>query len=1055
MIHVTRYFAALTVLLVLFCTYAVAVAPWFEPPPIVIAPHGELPPPAALIPSASLGELAQLFPPGHWVHLSPPMIVKTEQCTLLIEDYKMLPDGDLQLTKCAMIFRAAAPKTPTADGTPPAPGRPIVLEAPDGAKLTFDKPLDPMRAEFGRLEKGTLAGEIRIFSPPSMPGARDALECSTRAVWLDRQSIRTSNKVEFTYGESSGSGRILEIALRGDQAEPAKKSRSRIGGLHTITLEHLDFLRIASEGRGILNNATPSDSPAAESQNAPLEVTCQGRFTFDMVKQLARFEKQVEVRRLLPNGPPDQLLCEELLLAFAPRKAATDAAASASDPLAGRLSRIIASGAPAVLKAPSSGALATAAYMEYSLADRYVTLKSDRQKEVPQVSLQQFEQHFVAPELHYQMPEHGRLGRLRATGPGELRMADVSGGERQVITARWEKELQVQPQERNHVISLLDRASVTLDPLGRFDGNELHLWIQEVAVPSAEPSATVPNSGNSSAKTTIIPDRLLAVGDVRVVSPQLDVDAGRLEAWFINLPAEPKPIEPLAPPRLIREPVQPAAFTSDSTPQATIRNVVRQPTLQKFHVGGAKIQLQAVVRGRAFELESLNIDGQAAIDETRTPEPGQDPIRLRGDLFELRQGTTPAATAHVRGLPAEVSGRGLSLAGSQIQLLRGKNQLLIDGPGEATFPAPVRESENPAGPSAGATGGLSTGATGGLMPLFNSAGAAPPSGQRRPPAPPQRMKIIWEQGLVFDGLTARFVGNVQMRSNTQTALAPVLEATLSERLDFQATGGQPRAELANVLLDGQTIGIYVENLGYDEWGHQVSREQLKARTLAVDCLAGRMHVAGPGWFSTVRRGNAAMPGAPSGGTSSFQPVSSNNPTMNQESLNSIHVAFEREIVGDLNRREIEFRQQVLTTYSPASDFSDVIAADPIGKLGPRMVLMQSDKLTITEFIIPPVRWFELRATGHTKVRGEKIEVDAPIVGYSSDKEVLTIHGDGRADAKAWFHKTSGDDPVRYEGQLLKYNLRTGGLQTDVVKNFHFPLSPNIKLPAPSLPVPIK
>ena len=69
--------------------------------------------------------------------------------------------------------------------------------------------------------------------------------------------------------------------------------------------------------------------------------------------------------------------------------------------------------------------------------------------------------------------------------------------------------------------------------------------------------------------------------------------------------------------------------------------------------------------------------------------------------------------------------------------------------------------------------------------------------------------------------------------------------------------------------------------------------------------------------------------------------------------------------------------------------------------------------------------------------------------------MLTIQGDGRADAKAWLHQTPGDDPVRYEGQRLSYNLRTGELQTDVVKNVHINLGPNIKLPMPSLPVPKK
>ena len=80
------------------------------------------------------------------------------------------------------------------------------------------------------------------------------------------------------------------------------------------------------------------------------------------------------------------------------------------------------------------------------------------------------------------MAEQGRLGRLHATGPGELRLLQGRGSAQQIVTARWQRELQIQPQNRDHVISLLDAASVTIDPLGRFDGNELHLWVVEAPV---------------------------------------------------------------------------------------------------------------------------------------------------------------------------------------------------------------------------------------------------------------------------------------------------------------------------------------------------------------------------------------------------------------------------------------------------------------------------------------------------------------------------------------------------------------------------------------------
>src|SRR5207302_3082434 len=115
-------------------------------------------------------------------------------------------------------------------------GRPIVLEAPK-AELVFDRAVDFKRAEFGRVEKGTLSGEVTIYSPPTAPGSRDELLVRTRAVWLDRQSIRTSNDVEFQYGDSSGKGRILEIGLRNEQPDGKKAAKSKYGGVQTVTLK--------------------------------------------------------------------------------------------------------------------------------------------------------------------------------------------------------------------------------------------------------------------------------------------------------------------------------------------------------------------------------------------------------------------------------------------------------------------------------------------------------------------------------------------------------------------------------------------------------------------------------------------------------------------------------------------------------------------------------------------------------------------------------------------------------------------------------------------------
>jgi hypothetical protein len=1045
-IHVYRYISALAVLLVLCSAYGLTVAPWLEPPPIERRQDSDDTQPQAQIPADNNDELKALFPADHWVHNNP-KVFEADPCKLFIQDYQPLENGDLELKPCVLIFYAGAPTTTAAGGDSASRGRPIILEAPR-AQLTFDRAVDFKRAEFGRVQKGTLSGDIVIHSPPTAPGARDQLLVRTRAVWLDRESIRTSNEVEFQYGDSSGKGRILEIALRTATPEEKKAGKSKLGAVQTVSLKHLDYLRVATAGRSLLGGALPENNntpaPATGSEQPPIEVTCQGEFSIDVVSRLARFERQVEVRRLLAGLPPDQLFCEELMLAFSeaaksPAEATAPAAPTGDEPLAGRLSRIVAMGAPAVLQAPSSGVHAIAAFMEYSLADRYATLKSDQQ--TPQASLRRGDDHFRAPQLHYQMAaEEGRIGRLHAGGPGELTMVQQRGTERQTITARWEKELLIQPQQGEHVISLLEQASVTVDPLGRFDGRELHLWVKEVPIPAGEAGdVKAPPTGEpQKPKMTVIPDRLLATGGVHVVSQQIDVDTPRLEAWFINVPAEPAPLQPLAPPPRIREPVRPAAYSPDEAPHATIRSVVHEPVLHKFHVQGNKIQLRAVVRGPQFAVEDLYIDGQAAIDETRTAEPGQEPMRLRGEWLELLRGTQPDSTIQVKGHPAEVGARGMWLAGNKIDVSRGKNEMRIDGPGEATMPAEG---------AAQGTGnrGLGTGDRG--------------------QASPQKVHIVWQQGLIFDGLTARFAGDVQTRTATQVALAPLLEATLSRRVDFQALGGPAAAlgggavaqqaappgvgqpELARVVLDGGAGGVYVENRGVNEFGEQISREQMKARNLAMDRIAGTLYAAGPGWVSSVRKSSPMRQPAPA--ATSQWPVSTaplpiirgQEPSAEPQQLTSVHVSFEKELVGDLNKRQIEFHQNVLTTYSRATAFTDLIKADPLDKLAEGVILMQSDNLLVRELIQGPVRWFEMEATGHTRVWGTRADVDAPIISYSSAKDLLTLRGDGRARAKVWMSRVPGQAPSWIDAEEVRYNIRTGELQQDNASNIHIELGP--------------
>lgn len=1060
MVHVTRYFTALAFLLALFGGYALIVAPWLEPPAVVRAAESPTTAPA-IKPLELPAAWAALFPPDAWERKNP-KIVETPRCTLLIQDYQTTADGRLELRPCTLIFHSASALADESAPRDPASSRPIILQAPK-AELAFDKPLDLSRTTFGRVEKGTLSGEIRIFSPPSHESSRDALEIRTRAVWLDKETIRTANDVEFRYGDSSGRGRDLEIALLQRSEEEPAAPRSQALGVHSLTLRRLEYLRLVVPSASLPGAAPPRgsqlaaglpQSPGEQLPTSPLEITCQGEFVFDFPSQVARFLDQVRVARAnLPGIPPDSLACDELLLTLGGNQPDPKPAGAVADPLAGRLQRIIALGKPAVLEIGSRAIRATAAYLEYSLVENSIQLKSNPAQGVPTVVLSQLEQHCIAPELHYQVPATGRLGRLHAGGPGELRFLQGRGAERHFITAQWQRTLEMQPQDNNHVITLQGAATVGMGSLGKFSANELHFWVVEAPPPAAEPPANpsttrLPPSTPDAPKESlaILPDRLLAVGDVRLISPRLDIDTSRLEAWFLNLPADPAGApQPRRIDGPIREPVARVSY-EQQPPAGTIHDTVRPSSPQHFHVSGGVIRTQLVLRGNQFDLEDLNIRGQAQVDETITPEPGLQPLRLRGDLLEIRHGTRPQAYLQITGLPAEVGGRGMSLAGGQIEAYREKNELRVAGPGEAKAPA-----------SGGGQAGLLPGLTAATVPANTPLGG-PPAGN-----PPSRdLHIVWNDGLVFDGWTARFLGDVVLRTDAQTAHTPVLTATLNRRFDFSAQlpatttpSSEPPLALARILLDGQSQGVYVTGQSFDEFGVQQSRDQARLANIAFDQLSGAILAQGPGWVSTVRRRANISPADGGGPPTAATPVPQ-VPDLargnGQSDLTSIHVAFEREIAGDLNQRWIEFRQQVLTTYAPAIDFDTVIAADPLGKLPEGVILMRSETLRITEVprLTPPA--FELRAQGGTRVESAGVLVDAPLVGYASNKDTLTIEGDGRATAKVFFKQPREGS---LEGQKFWYNLKTGELQMDVVKSMQFDLRPGGGLsfpgPRPVLP----
>ena len=455
----------------------------------------------------------------------------------------------------------------------------------------------------------------------------------------------------------------------------------------------------------------------------------------------------------------------------------------------------------------------------------------------------------------------------------------------------------------------------------------------------------------------------------------------------------------------------------------------RPPSPQQFKVVGDIVQMRILIRGKQVDLEDLTIRGTARIDEIRTPEPGQEPIHIAGDLLTLHGGSTPQAKVEVAGHPAELGGRGLAILGGTVHVHRGENRAWIDGPGEATVPIPEGDSLA-AIPLAGSA-----------QPVREPVITSPVPGRPHDPAkPPQKMHVVWHDGLVFDGQTIHLNGEVEARTATQRVLCPALEVTLSQPLDLADLRGKKTMELGRLHMEG---GVYLENREVDEFGQPLSHDQFKAKNLTIDRIKGRLHADGPGWVGSVRRGIGGMAGVPAGLAGVGQP--GNAPAAS--ALSSIHIQFEQRIEGRLEEHTIEFQRKVRTTYAPAADFDDLIVARTPADLGERGVLMTSDKLAVTEMQVGAQKWLEMEAKENAVVEGSKFTVRASSVRYTSDKEVLTIEGNGRTDAEIWYQSVPGQPRTYTSARKLRYWIREGEFDGEDFNILDLQqLSPRLKLP---------
>jgi len=637
--RLNRTAGSFAILLIAYWLYVLLAVPWIEPSVDWSRREGisesDRLGGGSLV-DAQMEQIGGLFPPDAWERKNP-KILETDRAKILLEQYRNLTDRCMEITKCTIVFPYEGAAVDEAQRLRQS----IVLQAPGGAVLHFDRPLDINRLNGSRFERGRFRGPVVIRSDWKQPGADDDLWIATADVELTQQNVSTASPVEFRWGRHFGRGRGMTIKLQNAPPNPdAEQPAMNVLGVEWFEIEHVERL--------CLDVGEAAAARAGGSGPMPVEITCQGPFRFDVLKHVASFQDRVDVRKVNPQGPADQMACDRLSLHFKPRseKPSSDRAigkaksgAKPPDPLALEPWRRAAEGNPVVVTAPSrkehgGTVLARGEKLEYDLTADAIELKGGRE-----VFLQQGPNVIHAQSLLYRAADGAGLGRLFAQGPGRLQGQSPDRPD-QRLEVVWQGVVRIDPQDGLHVVSILDGGALQCPGIGSLQASEIYFWMAETpAAPGgasrlrpvkmlARPGKPVaPNTSNHHAASNPPYDPSV----IHLNAPKLQGRVAELLEVFFEERIDRRAVATVAAPLRSTAPPPPqAAPERESAP---------------FRFSGRKLSARVIYDGPRAALSDLSIEGDV--------------------VFE---------------------GRDMRLAGPNLAVDGAANRLRIDGPGRMELP---------------------------------------------------------------------------------------------------------------------------------------------------------------------------------------------------------------------------------------------------------------------------------------------------------------------------------------------------------------------------------
>ena len=934
------------------------------------------------------------------VRMEAPKILESDQITLLFRSYENNPqDGTVLIKPFLLIYLPDDPELTEKERIAAA----TVLEAKNGAKLAFDAPFDLSRGKVGQIIGGTLNGKVTITGKGELEGPEDDLSIVAHNIELTEDAILSRERVAFQYGPHSGVGSQMTIRLL-KKTGTDEAHTPKISGIESFSMARVHDLHLQFDNPEYKEGG-------AQPRYLPVDVKCQGALTFRTITRQATFENGVDVLMGRPNGESDHLSCQMLLIHFADKQETTlskqemERKRKEGDILDLEPYRIEARGAPVKLLAPSYQVCAEGDILDYDFGTQRVLLESRGGDAL----LQYGKSRLQAKKLQYSAAEDGRLGEIRAEGPGTLH--GLVENEDKPLSASWGHLLEVRPDmesDNGQLVSLSGGVVLQYADLGKLDSDKVYFWLRETG------------KKTDDKMPELRPDRMLAENDVSLSSEQIVANVKRMEIWFDDV-AEgvvgPTITPGTATESLATQGVESGWRHSDpnavaaASSQRTIPPNPRQASpyyspdgekapKQQFKVDGEVLQVNLRVHPDRTSIAKLVLEGGVRLQETRTAGPKEEPILVEGDRVSVVDADAPHASVAVIGTrqrPAHFQGRGMSLRAATINLNRGTNSLWTDDAGILQ----AKVDQDLAG-----------------QPIQ---GAGP-------------LTIEWQTRMSFDGQTARFEDAVTASTQFQHVRTETLEARLRRPIQFSADNDQAEPEIAEILCRG---GVVLENHLFDLLG-RVSKDKIEVADLKLNLLSGGLIANGPANVTTVRRGftdptqrasNATIPLRGGGGPKTY-----------------LNVRCQGPISGNIHKREVSFNEEAKAVYGPVGTWESGLDPNDPDVLDDRGAVLSCDRLNVAQMAVPGAEpAMELEATGNIEIEGRTFMARGARASYAQSKDLLILEGDGRNDAELFRQMTLGGPTNRTSLKKILYWPKSKRISMDAIRGGEFDFSPEMGL----------